>query len=40
MQCDYKRISPKKGILNRIVIICDNTKHIQTLHETNYIGPQ
>lgn len=26
--------------MNRIVIICDNTKHIQTLHETNYIGPQ
>ena len=21
-------------------IICDNTKHIQTLHEMNYIGPQ
>nr|DAN23480.1 MAG TPA_asm: hypothetical protein [Bacteriophage sp.] len=40
MQCNYKRISPKKGILNRIVIICDNTKHIQTLHEMNYIGPQ
>ena len=33
MQCNYKRISPKKGIMNRIVIICDNTKHIQTLHE-------
>jgi len=26
--------------MNRIVIICDNTKHIQTLHEMNYIGPQ
>lgn len=25
--------------MNRIVIICDNTKHIQTLHEMNYIGP-